>query len=124
MTRWRAAREKTIASEHLHFAIIQTLADNNDFNAIRYLYDRLNIIDAKAQGLLTRNGLLLTVVSIVGSIKLRGDTNAENFLSAAWEQYCFGVGFVLLVTSTLLTFPLVLLRFDNITAVPLRRSCA
>ncbi len=105
---WRSLESKYIVTEsnlnreRLHFKILVGLAGNNEFNAIKYLYDRLNIIDAKAQGLLTRNGLLLTVISIFGSVKLRGD--GTRILTSLSSQVMFGLGFALLMSSTLATF--------------------
>ena len=52
---WADANRVPLAKERLHYIAIRNLASNNDFNAIKYLYDRLNIIDAKAQGLLIRS---------------------------------------------------------------------
>jgi hypothetical protein len=113
----RHNRQQRLIAERLHYTVIRHLAENNDFNAIKYLYDRLNIIDAKAQGLLTRNSLLLTVVSIIGSVKLRGGNDLK-FLCSAWEQWAFAIGFVLLVISTLSTLYWMFFRFDHITQVP------
>lgn len=122
-------KKQALDRERIHFHVVRALADNNDFNAVRYLYDRLNIIDSKAQGLLTRNGLLLTVISILGSVKLR--SGGESFLSSALEQWAFGAGFILLMASTFMTFSFVRLRFDNVTVIPslkvfdrLKEGCA
>ncbi|MGA2779334.1 MAG: hypothetical protein ABSF94_17400 [Steroidobacteraceae bacterium] len=116
----RPSIEQQLHAERVHYTVIRFLADNNDFNAIRYLYDRLNIIDAKAQGLLTRNSLLLTVVSILGAVKLRGDDHSKLFLSSALEQSAFAIGFLLLMVSTISTLYWMFFRFDHITAVPPR----
>jgi len=115
---WNDITEQQMNAERLHYTVIRHLADNNDFNAVKYLYDRLNIIDAKAQGLLTRNSLLLTVVSILGAVKLRGDAHADKFLALPLEQFAFLFGFLLLLISTLSTLSLMFLQFDHITEVP------
>jgi hypothetical protein len=115
---WEQNRDRRLIAERLHYTVVRHLVDNNDFNAIKYLYDRLNIIDAKAQGLLTRNALLLTVVSILGSVKLRGDKYAGQFLSSLCEQWAFAIGFLLLGISTVSTLYWMFFRFDHITEVP------
>jgi hypothetical protein len=108
--------EAALNNDRLHFRIMLGLCGNNEFNAIKYLYDRLNIIDAKAQGLLTRNGLLLTVVSIFGSLKLRDNT--AHILTSPSSQLLFLAGFACLMFSTLATFFFITLKFDHITKIP------
>jgi hypothetical protein len=49
---WPQSSEQELKAERVHYEIIRNLVANNAFNAVRYLYDRLNILDAKAQGLL------------------------------------------------------------------------
>lgn len=104
-----------LLAEEIHYRIVGEIAPNNRFNAIKYLYDRLNIIDAKAQGLLTRNGLLLTTVSIIASTQIG---KVYPFLYHPLAQFGFVIAYLLLVTSTVITFPIMRLRFDNLTVVP------
>ena len=123
---WFADDKRELLAQRIHYTALANLVPNNHFNAVKFLYDRLNIIDAKAQGLLTRNGLLLTTVSIIASTQIRPPSV---FLYNAWWQTIFGVSYLLLVLSTLATLKIMLLRFDSVTVLPasadkrLQESC-
>ena len=112
---WFATSRRELLAERIHYTVLANLVPNNHFNAVKYLYDRLNIIDSKAQGLLTRNGLLLTTVSIISATQIRAGTV---FLHDLFWQAMFAIAYVLLVASTLATLRIMLLRFDSITVLP------
>ena len=99
-----------IAREQAHITVIRALSGNTPFNAVRYLYDRLNIIDAKTSALLRFNAFFFAGFSVLAAI-LRDRTH----VLPVWAQWILVAALVALVLSTAVCFVMFRLQFDHVT---------
>jgi hypothetical protein len=108
---------RTVRSEHqderTHFEVIRALT-GNEFNAIKYLYDRLNIIDAKTSALLRFNALLFGIITLVVSVGLRSQS-PPSLLNYWWQELIFVLVFLTIAVSTIFCFQMLPLQFDHVT---------
>ena len=113
LSRKYPSREAEVNAERVHFEIVRSLAAD-EFSALHYLYDRLSIVDAKATGMLTFNGLIFTALSIVGT---RSDAplNLKELLVGNWHAWALLLGTLSLLGSSVLCLRILYLQFDHLT---------
>jgi hypothetical protein len=106
--------------ERKHYLAIRYLTQSR-YDAISYLYNRLNIIDAKSSTLLNVNGLLMTATVFLAGALVHADAEHVALPGARFSLYWWvilGTAFtvLLLSASTGCCFWIFRLRFDHITA--------
>jgi len=124
-----------LLAERKHYAVIRALAGQR-LDAVQYLYNRLNIVDAKSASLLQVNGFILAVMTFMtasvftlsnqGQVVEKGQSAAADKIVnlaqiahaplAAMMPEFFLLALVLLAISTLLCFFIFHLRFDHVSA--------
>jgi hypothetical protein len=105
-------RTGTLAIEWEHWRFLKRLEGPQQW-AIKYLYDRLNILDSKAGALMRTNGMIIGFLgAIVAGLLLRGETKL------GWVHAVVLAGivvvFALLAYAEALSFRIFALRFDRI----------
>jgi hypothetical protein len=91
-----------LAQEFAHYGAITGLCKTGEFAAIKYLYDRLSILDSKTSGLLSVNAILVAVDTI---LVFRSSGSSSPPLNLTESIFSL-LGFALLI---------LYLRFDRIT---------
>lgn len=100
-----------MAQEIAHYGAVTMLCSTGEFAAIKYLYDRLGILDAKTSGLLSVNAILAAAETIL----VFRDSGGGGGSLIGWEAILWVVAFALLIVSSGLCVSILYLRFDRIT---------
>ncbi|MDI4658541.1 hypothetical protein [Xanthobacter autotrophicus] len=104
--------DPTVENDRSHFDCLQNLTSQQQW-AVKYLYDRLGIIDNKMSALLRLNGI------VIGFLTVAVFRVAENSAIVPWPilflSACFIV-FLLLTIAEIMGALIFYLKFDRVTA--------
>jgi hypothetical protein len=104
--------------ERLHYENLKSLTDKQ-LDVVRYLYMRLNIIDAKASYLLRINALTASVISLLVSFSAKANGKSIFELIAHERTLLLIVALVCIAMAFLLAFAIGELEYDRITDPPI-----
>jgi hypothetical protein len=104
--------------ERLHYENLKSLTDKQ-LDVVRYLYMRLNIIDAKASYLLRINALTASVISLLVSFSAKANGKSIFGLIAHERTLLLIVALVCIAIAFLLAFAIGELEYDRITDPPI-----
>ena len=104
--------------ERLHYENLKSLTDKQ-LDVVRYLYMRLNIIDAKASYLLRINALTASVISLLVSFSAKANGKSIFELIAHERTLLLIVALVCIAIAFLLAFAIGELEYDRITDPPI-----
>jgi len=104
--------------ERLHYENLKSLTDKQ-LDVVRYLYMRLNIIDAKASYLLRINALTASVISLLVSFSAKANGKSIFELIAHERTLLLIVALVSMAMAFLLAFAIGELEYDRITDPPI-----
>lgn len=118
MVRWFAGpTSRALREDQEHYAYIESKAGDNHLDPVLYLYNRLGIVDAKANTLLAVNVMSLGIVTFIATVSQKVGVKAHPLIKIpALAAVVTGSLAVLLALATSR------LQFDHVTSTQLEAT--